>query len=192
MCVLINHRLLTCLSSAMQPLKSTNSTRTGERRRRRIITSGSRLEQLNSDAQRQSVTADTHYWLLWHLFPSRHACREYRIHKQLDHPRIVKLYDYFSLDTDTWVTSALFQLPPCWVDISSGCWVEKMLFDLVLSSRLHISKSQTKMTLHSEYSNNAKVVRNRPRGLTSELQVRANITGVRNMCDSASACPDTG
>lgn len=35
----------------------------------------------------------------------RHACREYRIHKQLDHPRIVKLYDYFSLDTDTWVST---------------------------------------------------------------------------------------
>lgn len=34
----------------------------------------------------------------------RHACREYRIHKELDHPRIVKLYDYFSLDTDTSVT----------------------------------------------------------------------------------------
>ncbi|PWA17551.1 hypothetical protein CCH79_00011358 [Gambusia affinis] len=34
----------------------------------------------------------------------RHACREYRIHKQLDHPRIVKLYDYFSLDTDTFCT----------------------------------------------------------------------------------------
>lgn len=33
----------------------------------------------------------------------RHACREYRIHKELDHPRIVKLYDYFSLDTDSWV-----------------------------------------------------------------------------------------
>lgn len=33
----------------------------------------------------------------------RHACREYRIHKELDHPRIVKLYDYFSLDTDTYV-----------------------------------------------------------------------------------------
>ena len=31
----------------------------------------------------------------------RHACREYRIHKELDHPRIVKLYDYFSLDTDS-------------------------------------------------------------------------------------------
>ncbi|GLD51356.1 serine/threonine-protein kinase tousled-like 1-B [Lates japonicus] len=31
----------------------------------------------------------------------KHACREYRIHKQLDHPRIVKLYDYFSLDTET-------------------------------------------------------------------------------------------
>ncbi|CAF97645.1 unnamed protein product, partial [Tetraodon nigroviridis] len=37
-------------------------------------------------------------------FPCRHACREYRIHKQLDHPRIVKLYDYFSLDTDTFCT----------------------------------------------------------------------------------------
>jgi len=37
------------------------------------------------------------------MYPSsfRHACREYRIHKELDHPRIVKLYDYFSLDTDT-------------------------------------------------------------------------------------------
>uniref|UniRef100_A0A2K6L1L0 non-specific serine/threonine protein kinase n=1 Tax=Rhinopithecus bieti TaxID=61621 RepID=A0A2K6L1L0_RHIBE len=31
----------------------------------------------------------------------KHACREYRIHKELDHPRIVKLCDYFSLDTDT-------------------------------------------------------------------------------------------
>ncbi|EHB06918.1 Serine/threonine-protein kinase tousled-like 2 [Heterocephalus glaber] len=29
------------------------------------------------------------------------VCREYRIHKELDHPRIVKLYDYFSLDTDS-------------------------------------------------------------------------------------------
>ncbi|KAG9335120.1 hypothetical protein JZ751_005683, partial [Albula glossodonta] len=37
-------------------------------------------------------------------FCFRHACREYRIHKQLDHPRIVKLYDYFSLDTDTFCT----------------------------------------------------------------------------------------
>ncbi|MGH0151971.1 UNVERIFIED_CONTAM: hypothetical protein FKN15_021344, partial [Acipenser sinensis] len=35
---------------------------------------------------------------------SQHACREYRIHKELDHPRIVKLYDYFSLDTDTFCT----------------------------------------------------------------------------------------
>uniref|UniRef100_A0A4W4H8T0 non-specific serine/threonine protein kinase n=1 Tax=Electrophorus electricus TaxID=8005 RepID=A0A4W4H8T0_ELEEL len=34
----------------------------------------------------------------------KHACREYRIHKQLDHPRIVQLYDYFSLDTDSFCT----------------------------------------------------------------------------------------
>lgn len=35
------------------------------------------------------------------FFHCRHACREYRIHKELDHPRIVKLYDYFSLNTDS-------------------------------------------------------------------------------------------
>ncbi|XP_034716111.1 serine/threonine-protein kinase tousled-like 2 isoform X1 [Etheostoma cragini] len=34
----------------------------------------------------------------------KHSCREYRIHKELDHPRIVKLYDYFSLDTDSFCT----------------------------------------------------------------------------------------
>lgn len=34
----------------------------------------------------------------------KHACREYRIHKELDHPRIVKLHDYFSLDTDSFCT----------------------------------------------------------------------------------------
>ncbi|CAJ1081005.1 serine/threonine-protein kinase tousled-like 2 isoform X1 [Xyrichtys novacula] len=34
----------------------------------------------------------------------KHACREYRIHKELDHPRIVKLYDYFSLETDSFCT----------------------------------------------------------------------------------------
>ncbi|KAM4525087.1 serine/threonine-protein kinase tousled-like 2 isoform 2-T3 [Odontesthes bonariensis] len=34
----------------------------------------------------------------------KHACREYRIHKELDHPRIVKLYDYFSIDKDSFCT----------------------------------------------------------------------------------------
>nr|XP_015818595.2 serine/threonine-protein kinase tousled-like 2 isoform X1 [Nothobranchius furzeri] len=34
----------------------------------------------------------------------KHACREYRIHKELDHPRIVKLYDYFSINRDAFCT----------------------------------------------------------------------------------------
>ncbi|XP_036195977.1 serine/threonine-protein kinase tousled-like 2 isoform X9 [Myotis myotis] len=38
----------------------------------------------------------------------KHACREYRIHKELDHPRIVKLYDYFSLDTDSYLPPECF------------------------------------------------------------------------------------
>lgn len=54
------------------------------------------------------------YWKHNYLPLHRHACREYRIHKELDHPRIVKLYDYFSLDTDT-----LVHLIHCFECISS-------------------------------------------------------------------------
>ena len=31
----------------------------------------------------------------------RHALREYNIHKTLDHPRIVKLYDVFEIDNNS-------------------------------------------------------------------------------------------
>lgn len=48
-----------------------------------------------------SLSLSPKFFMLIYFVHSRHACREYRIHKQLDHPRIVKLYDYFSLDTDT-------------------------------------------------------------------------------------------
>lgn len=34
----------------------------------------------------------------------RHALREYNIHKSLDHPRIVKLYDVFEIDTNSFCT----------------------------------------------------------------------------------------
>ncbi|XP_037546970.1 serine/threonine-protein kinase tousled-like 2 [Nematolebias whitei] len=34
----------------------------------------------------------------------KHTCREYRIHKELDHPRIVKLFDHFSIDRDSFCT----------------------------------------------------------------------------------------
>lgn len=30
----------------------------------------------------------------------RHALREYNIHKQLDHPRIVRLFDVFEIDNN--------------------------------------------------------------------------------------------
>ena len=35
------------------------------------------------------------------LFPCRHALREYNIHKQLDHPRIVRLHDVFEIDNNS-------------------------------------------------------------------------------------------
>ena len=31
----------------------------------------------------------------------RHALREYNIHKQLDHPRIVRLFDVFEIDNNS-------------------------------------------------------------------------------------------
>uniref|UniRef100_A0A2K6L1N3 Protein kinase domain-containing protein n=1 Tax=Rhinopithecus bieti TaxID=61621 RepID=A0A2K6L1N3_RHIBE len=44
----------------------------------------------------------------------KHACREYRIHKELDHPRIVKLCDYFSLDTDTFCIGSFSLFKNTW------------------------------------------------------------------------------
>lgn len=34
-------------------------------------------------------------------FHIRHALREYNIHKKLDHPRIVKLFDVFEIDANS-------------------------------------------------------------------------------------------
>lgn len=38
------------------------------------------------------------------MFIYRHALREYNIHKALDHPRIVKLYDVFEIDGNSFCT----------------------------------------------------------------------------------------
>jgi len=38
------------------------------------------------------------------FFCYRHALREYNIHKALDHPRVVKLYDVFEIDANSFCT----------------------------------------------------------------------------------------
>lgn len=38
------------------------------------------------------------------LYLFRHALREYNIHKALDHPRVVKLYDVFEIDANSFCT----------------------------------------------------------------------------------------
>lgn len=38
------------------------------------------------------------------LFCYRHALREYNIHKSLNHPRVVKLYDVFEIDANSFCT----------------------------------------------------------------------------------------
>lgn len=45
------------------------------------------------------------FFLLPHPTPLyRHALREYNIHKALDHPRVVKLYDVFEIDANSFCT----------------------------------------------------------------------------------------
>ena len=39
-----------------------------------------------------------------YIFFFRHALREYNIHKALDHPRVVKLYDVFEIDANSFCT----------------------------------------------------------------------------------------
>lgn len=44
-------------------------------------------------------------WLCdYGLYVCRHALREYNIHKALDHPRVVKLYDVFEIDANSFCT----------------------------------------------------------------------------------------
>jgi tousled-like kinase len=47
--------------------------------------------------------AEVKMWML-NLFVFRHALREYNIHKSLDHPRVVKLYDVFEIDANSFCT----------------------------------------------------------------------------------------
>lgn len=82
----------------MWPLKSTSSTRTGRRRRNKTTTSEPRPRSLAPETAMPKLKTCVS---VRGSCVFRHACREYRIHKELDHPRIVKLYDYFSLDTDS-------------------------------------------------------------------------------------------
>lgn len=42
--------------------------------------------------------------MFFFLINFRHALREYNIHKALDHPRVVKLYDVFEIDANSFCT----------------------------------------------------------------------------------------
>lgn len=44
------------------------------------------------------------YIIFIFFFFCRHALREYNIHKALDHPRVVKLYDVFEIDANSFCT----------------------------------------------------------------------------------------
>lgn len=44
------------------------------------------------------------YVIYYDVSSSRHALREYNIHKALDHPRVVKLYDVFEIDANSFCT----------------------------------------------------------------------------------------
>lgn len=46
----------------------------------------------------------THFLFFFVFSFIRHALREYNIHKALDHPRVVKLYDVFEIDANSFCT----------------------------------------------------------------------------------------
>ena len=47
------------------------------------------------------VSSDIYIWSKIDYVHLRHALREYNIHKKLDHPRIVKLFDVFEIDANS-------------------------------------------------------------------------------------------
>jgi len=79
------------------------------------LTSGSRNMSLvrftnwaliGRKTRKLTISSEIHscLWLLnIAIFLIRHALREYNIHKKLDHPRIVKLFDVFEIDANSWV-----------------------------------------------------------------------------------------
>lgn len=74
-----------------------------------------KVHQLNKDWKEDKKANYIKYVLLWKhalgifvnfsvLLVLRHALREYNIHKALDHPRVVKLYDVFEIDANSFCT----------------------------------------------------------------------------------------
>ncbi|XP_037537917.1 serine/threonine-protein kinase tousled-like 1-B [Nematolebias whitei] len=82
----------------------------------------------------------------------KHACREYRIHKQLDHPRIVKLYDYFSLDTDTYLPPECFVVgkEPPKISNKVDVWSVGVIFFQCLYGRKPFGHNQSQQDILQE------------------------------------------
>ncbi|KAM4669720.1 serine/threonine-protein kinase tousled-like 1 isoform 3-T4 [Amazona ochrocephala] len=82
----------------------------------------------------------------------KHACREYRIHKELDHPRIVKLYDYFSLDTDTYLPPECFVVgkEPPKISNKVDVWSVGVIFFQCLYGRKPFGHNQSQQDILQE------------------------------------------
>ena len=79
-------------NNVMWPARFISWTRTGRRTKR--PTTSSRFIIWFSPKQ----------LLISEFLQNRHALREYNIHKALDHPRVVKLYDVFEIDANSFCT----------------------------------------------------------------------------------------
>ncbi len=80
----------------MWPARYISSTRTGKRIKKQIT-----LSECYTYRPPHIKTKNNFSFPLPRI---RHALREYNIHKALDHPRVVKLYDVFEIDANSFCT----------------------------------------------------------------------------------------
>jgi serine/threonine protein kinase len=86
----------------MLHVKCINWIKTGKKTKKPII-----LSKLFIYFDNQKLHSDIFSYIILifnYFFFRRHALREYNIHKALDHPRVVKLYDVFEIDANSFCT----------------------------------------------------------------------------------------